>query len=151
MTMMICILIVGCLWANLILPCMSQELLDGVNEARLEQDLPALEIYQPLVTLATERSQDMATRGYFSHITLEGKTVFDMLDARQIPSPYAGEILARTGVGSAEGVISAFMESPCHRKVILNQHYSHIGIGEAMDSEGRQYIVIIFIGGGATE
>lgn len=125
-----------------------QEMTAMVNATRLSQGLSTLEPNQALVNLARQRSEDMATKGYFSHTTPEGETVFDMLDSLGIPSPYAGEILARTSTSTpAEAILQAFMASPTHRRVILNPHYDYIGVGEAVNAEGLRYITVIFIGG----
>jgi len=115
-----------------------------------------------LVVLARERSDDMMTRGYFSHTTPEGKMVFDFLDARGIYSPYAGENLARTNAEDNQAVqlvVSGFMNSGAHRKNVLNSHYTHLGIGEATgpsiqdpedpsgsEGEGMRYFTLVFIG-----
>ena len=122
---------------------------EGINGERANVGLPPLAIDGRLVGLARERSNDMMTRGYFSHTTPEGKMVFDFLDARGIYSPYAGENLARTNAEASQAVevvVSAFMSSGTHRKNILNSHYTYLGIGEATSPEGMKYFTLIFIG-----
>jgi len=122
---------------------------EAINEERANAGLSPLAIDVRLVGLARERSSDMMTSGYFSHTTPEGKMVFDFLDARGIYSLYAGENLARTNVESSQAVevvVSAFMNSGTHRKNILNPHYTHLGIGEAITLEGVKYFTLVFIG-----
>ena len=122
---------------------------EAINGERAKAGLPVLAIDERLAVLARERSNDMVTRGYFSHTTPEGKMVFDFLDARGIYSPYAGENLGRI-YGEANQavqlVVAAFMNSGPHRKNVLNSHYTHLGIGEVTNSEGMLYFTLVFIG-----
>lgn len=101
------------------------------------------------MVLARERSNDMATRGYFSHTTPEGKIIFDFLKGRGIYSSYVGENLGRTNAGANQAVqvtVSAFMESAGHRKNVLHSHYTYLGVGEATSPEGIRYFTLVFIG-----
>lgn len=122
---------------------------EAINGERANAGLPLLAIDGRLVVLARERSNDMMTRGYFSHTTPEGKMIFDSLDSRGIYSPYAGENLARTNSEANQAVqlvLSGFMNSSTHRKNVLNSHYTHLGIGEATSPEGMKYFTLVFIG-----
>ena len=144
---------------------------EAINGERANAGLPPLAIDERLVGLARERSNDMMTRGYFSHTTPEGKMIFDFLEASGIYSPYAGENLARSNAEASQAVqlaLSGFMNSPTHRKNVLNSHYTHLGIGEATtpsiqgpedpslassspgeagsEGEGIRYFTLVFIG-----
>lgn len=122
---------------------------EAINGERANVGLVGLAVEGRLVGLARERSNDMVTRGYFSHTTPEGKMVFDFLDAGGIYSPYAGENLARTNAEANQAVqlaVSGFMNSSPHRKNVLNPHYTHLGIGEATSAEGMKYFTLVFIG-----
>jgi uncharacterized protein YkwD len=128
---------------------LESQMWEGINGERANAGLPPLAIDGRLEDLARERSNDMMTRGYFSHTTPEGKMVFDFLDARGIYSPYAGENLARTNAEASQAVplaLSGFLNSPGHRKNLLNSHYTYLGIGEATSPEGMKYFTLIFIG-----
>ena len=122
---------------------------EAINGERAKAGLPALAIEERLVVLARERSNDMMTRGYFSHTTPEGKMIFDFLDGGGVYSPYAGENLARTNAEANQAIqlaVSGFMNSGTHRKNVLNSHYTHLGIGEATTPEGMRYFALVFIG-----
>jgi len=122
---------------------------EGINGERANAGLSPVAIDGRLVDLARERSNDMMTRGYFSHTTPEGKMVFDLLDARGIYSPYAGENLARSNAEDSQVVqlaLSGFMNSPTHRKIVLSPHYTYLGIGQATSPEGIKYFTLVFIG-----
>jgi len=128
---------------------LESQMWEALNGERANAGLPLLAIDERLVGLARERSNDMMSRGYFSHTTPEGKMIFDFLDSRGIYSPYAGENLARTNAEADQAVqlaLSGFMNSGTHRKNVLNSHYTHLGIGEATSPEGMRYFTLVFIG-----
>lgn len=117
----------------------------AINETRQELGIPAVVLDRRLVGIARARSEDMVTNGYFAHQNGDNVGVFELLDLFEIPSPYAGEILARTN-GKASDVIPAFLSSPTHKRVLLRQQYTRVGIGEAVNIDGLRYIAIVFIG-----
>lgn len=128
---------------------LEQELYSSINAERAAVGLPALPIDPALQALARERSQDMAARGYFSHVTPEGKTVFDLMVERGIPFGWAGENLARNNypdADSAQVAIRDLMASAAHRANIVHTQYTAIGVGLAIDGSGMKYFTMIFVG-----
>jgi uncharacterized protein YkwD len=131
------------------LTAFEQELYGYINAERVSAGLPALPIDPALQALARHRSQDMATRGYFSHVTPEGKSVFDLMVEWGIPFGWAGENLARNNYPDAESArvaIKDLMASPAHRANILHTQYTTIGVGLAISSSGMKYFTMIFVG-----
>lgn len=121
----------------------------AITELRSQENLPPLELSDPLVEIARERSLDMATRNYFGHTTPEGLMIFDLLDQTGIYYPYAGENLARTNISQIEEAVQTIMKqsnnSPTHRKNLLNPAYNLIGIGYAFSEEDNlRYIAVVF-------
>ncbi len=57
-------------------------------------------------------------------------------------SAYGENVAA--GQRSGTEVVSAWMNSPGHRANILNPAYTEIGVGYAVDSEGRPYYAQVF-------
>jgi len=107
----------------------------------------ALDVW--LTAIARERATDMASRGYFSHTTPEGETVFSFFSVRDKRRLYIGEVLARNNAddsNSAGIAISGFMQSPTHRRIILRQQYQLLGIGMALSTEGVKYYAVVFTG-----
>lgn len=103
-----------------------QSVIESLNARRAALGLPPLVADAALMAIAAQRSQDMVNRGYRSHYTPEGTTVFDLIDARGVRAPYAGENL---GWGAApEVLIGMWMESPTHRDNVLEGHYTRIGV-----------------------
>jgi uncharacterized protein YkwD len=103
------------------------KMIELVNKDRAEEGLPPLKRDQKLTKVGREHSRDMFARGYFSHVTPDGKDPFDRMKANDIHFITAGEniALAQT-ISIAE---YGFMHSPGHRANILNPAFVHIGIG----------------------
>lgn len=138
--------------SEIILSLWEEKTYQTINELRKERNLPALELSQPLVEVARERSLDMATRNYFSHTTPEGLMVFDLLDQTGNYYPYAGENLARTNLNDSrieevvQEMMKKFLESRGHRRNLLRPEFNLIGIGYAFSEEDNiKYITIIFV------
>ena len=68
-----------------------QQLFGLTNQARASAGLPSLRWDSTLAGVARWRSQDMATRDYFSHDIPGGGRVFDVLDQKGYCYKVAGE------------------------------------------------------------
>lgn len=127
---------------------LASQLVTGVNRVRSEAGLPLLTETADLDAVAFERSADMASRQYFSHVTPEGRTVFLMLAERGIAYRAAGENLAWNTADEATAssiALQSFLNSPPHRANLLNPSFSQIGIGVSSDGK-RTYFTLVFIG-----
>ena len=103
------------------------KMLQLVNEERKMQNLPALKPDPELTIVARAHSKDMFIRGYFAHLTPEGKTPFDRMRAAGVRFMVAGENLA---LGQTLTIChNGLMNSPGHRANILDKSYGRIGIG----------------------
>jgi uncharacterized protein YkwD len=106
-----------------------------VNVERARHGLPALRSNQELNLAADRHGADMVARGYFAHVSPEGASVADRARA----SGYLGgsqdwalgeDIGWGTGGESTpESIVAAFMNSPPHRRVILDRDFRQIGVG----------------------
>lgn len=98
-----------------------------LNKERTNRGLVALSMNEDARKVAREHSRDMFARGYFSHITPEGKNPFERMRDGGVLFGTAGEnlALAPTVPLAHEGL----MNSPGHRANILNAHYREVGIG----------------------
>jgi uncharacterized protein YkwD len=97
------------------------------NMARAEAGCGELQVDERLTEAAQAHSDDMAAQGYFSHTSLDGRTLADRLLAVGFPSP-GGENIAQ-GQRSALEVHDAWMGSEGHRANILNCDFTTIGVG----------------------
>jgi uncharacterized protein YkwD len=69
----------------------------------------------------------MATRDYFSHTSPEGSTFVERAKAARYPTP-GGENIA-WGQRTPDAVMQDWMDSPGHRRNILNCEFTTIGVG----------------------
>ena len=100
------------------------------NNARAKVNAPVL-ITDPLLTKAAQaKADDMAAKGYFAHVSPDGKLPWYWFDKAGYKYEYAGENLA-VDFGESEKLVDAWMNSPTHKENILNPHYTQIGIGIA--------------------
>ena len=116
------------------------EVLDLVNIQRAAQGLHPLSVNHNLATAARDHSEDMGLQGYFSHTSLDGRTVPDRITAAGYFYNTYGENIAG-GQPTPEDVIDAWMSSSGHRANILNSNFCDIGVGYAYlaDSTYRHY------------
>lgn len=98
-----------------------------LNHERTSRGLSPLTLNTHARGVARDHSKDMFARGYFSHITPEGKSPFDRLRDSRVDFGTAGEnlALAPTLALAHQGL----MNSPGHRANILGSHYRTVGIG----------------------
>jgi uncharacterized protein YkwD len=116
---------------------------------RVAHDGSALRLNPALSVIAQRRSEDMATRNYFSHeIPPENTTVLDLLTRAGIPYAEAGEILefnSEPPAQSAQFALREFFASPDHRRTILNPAYRDIGVGVAQQGIRRYYTALFLV------
>jgi uncharacterized protein YkwD len=108
-----------------------------VNAERQRHGLPTLHSSSRLNAAADRHSADMVTRGYFAHVTPEGRSVTDRVRATGYLGGSGDWKLGEDigwGTGSAstpDSIFQAFMNSPPHRRVILSPEFHEIGVGVA--------------------
>lgn len=121
----------------------SAMLVDLANGDRAAQSLTDLQVDPLLVAVAQAKANDMAEKGYFAHVSPEGKDPWYWFDAMGYDFAYAGENLAVDFRDSA-AVESAWMKSPLHRENILNPRFTHIGIATAVgEFQGHSTVFVV--------
>jgi len=108
-------------------PELEARMLELVNQERARAGLRPLQADAEARDVARAHSQDMFQRGYFSHVTPDGKDPFDRLRGAGVRFLNAGEnlALARTLPMAHQGL----MDSPGHRANILRPQFGRVGIG----------------------
>jgi len=110
-----------------------------VGRIRVEHGLPSLRRDAALEIAAQRHGADMVARRYFAHTSPTNGT----LDKRARRAGYLtspcwilGEDLgwAPPSVASAQAVVDAWMESPSHRAVILDERFREIGLAVVPDA-----------------
>ncbi|MDN5859106.1 MAG: CAP domain-containing protein [Pseudonocardia sp.] len=97
------------------------------NQARADAGCAALRVDPRIASAAQAHSDDMAKRNYFEHDSLDGRTFADRLRAAGYPRPGAENIAF--GQRSASEVMAAWLDSPGHRRNILDCDLVAIGVG----------------------
>ena len=126
------------------------------NEERILAGLLPLSRDARLDGIARLHADDMAARGYFSHVAPEGATPSDRAavsgydclkrDGAYVRSGIAENIyMSRTHVvytrGLAAEAVGGWMDSPGHRENILGAGYDRLGVGIAISDGGAAYAV----------
>lgn len=89
-----------------------------------------------LSRVARHKSNDMSSKGYFSHTSPTYGSPFDMMRAYGISYRSAAENIAQ-GQRTAQQVVNSWMNSSGHRQNILNRNFTHVGVG--LDKNGHYW------------
>ena len=108
-------------------------LIDLANGDRTTNNLQTLTTNAELVAAAQAKANDMAVKGYFAHISPDGRDSWHWFKEAGYSFTYAGENLAVDFSDSGD-VEKAWMNSPTHRANILDGHFTEIGIATAVGS-----------------
>jgi uncharacterized protein YkwD len=81
-----------------------------------------------LARAARAHSRDMASRDYFSHTSLDGRSVGDRLHAQGKDTGSWGENIAAGGA-TVSDTMKQWMDSPGHCRNVMSPDYSQIGVG----------------------
>jgi Cysteine-rich secretory protein family len=121
-------------------------LVDGTNQNRLQNNLPALQTNPLLQAAAQDKANDMVANDYFAHTSPSGVTPWYWFEKVGYSFSYAGENLA-VNFSDSDDVTNAWMNSPEHRANILNPDYTDIGMATAQgtfDGHPATYVVELF-------
>ena len=119
-------------------PDLEATMLQLVNRERTAAGLKPLALDTELMEVGRRHSADMFARGYFAHVTPEGRDPFARMRAANISFVTAGENLALAP--TLQIAHTGLMNSPGHRANILNRDFGHVGIG-IMDGGMRGLMV----------
>jgi uncharacterized protein YkwD len=124
-------------------PDLTQEtLLNLVNAERQRVGASPLVLNSSLTVAAQGHAQDMANTRRLSHTGSNGSTMRSRIDATRYPWSTIGENVAM-GQTTPAAVMEAWMNSPGHRRNILNPNFTELGLGYAQGG-GRPYWVQVF-------
>jgi uncharacterized protein YkwD len=114
-----------------------------INNRRAVRGLPRLRLNRKLSKAAFWHSHDMVRRNYFGHVSGAGRDVVDRL----YMSGYLGGRFSWTvgenlawgsgSFGSPAHIVERWMNSPGHRRNILDSRFREIGIGVLAGSPVR--------------
>lgn len=89
---------------------------------------PALAYNSLLERAAQGHAADMASKNYFSHTGLDGRTFSQRITAAGYSWRTAGENIA-AGYATPEAVVQGWLQSPGHCANIMNSAFKEIGVG----------------------
>lgn len=104
----------------------SEQLLTLTNAARADSDRPALTLNAKLSQAAHAKARDMFAQQYWAHTAPDGSTPWKWIEEAGYNYHVAGENLAKNFV-SSHGVVTAWLDSPEHRKNLLDSRYENVG------------------------
>jgi uncharacterized protein YkwD len=110
----------------------AEQLLIYINEARRQFDLVPLNLVPELSSAAQEHTIDMARFAYTGHAGADGSTPAERLLQFGYPRGYAGEATA-WGFEYPHQAVEFWVNSPAHRRIILNAAATDVGVGFSFD------------------
>jgi uncharacterized protein YkwD len=153
-------------------PDLERRIHDLINRQRKAENLKALQFDERLARIARAHSEDMARRHFFSHVNPDGKdpTARGKLagyTCRKVYRGYSTEGLAEnifqgnlynrvrisgnqrsydwnTAEDLARQGVKGWMNSPGHRRNILENNYTQTGIGVAISNDDKVYMTQLF-------
>ena len=108
-------------------PDLESQMLEMVNAERRAAGLKPVSPDSQLTQLARAHSRDMFARGYFSHVSPDGKDLGNRLQQAKVGYLSAGENLALAP--TLYTAHTGLMHSPGHRANILRPQFGRLGIG----------------------
>jgi len=114
------------------------------NVERYYEGLPILNSNDKLTRVAYEKMKDLFARQYFEHVSPTGESVSDLAEGVKYEYIAVGENLALGDFTSSKDVVEAWMNSEGHRKNILSEKYTEIGIAAGKSEyQGRNTWIIV--------
>lgn len=124
-------------------------LLQATNQQRQSQGLPVLKLNNALDTAAQAKARDMADKNYWSHNTPDGREPWVFIQSANYNYRKAAENLAY-GFATSESTVNGWMNSPSHRKNVLDPDLKEVGFGivniPSYQNNGPQTLVVAMYG-----
>jgi uncharacterized protein YkwD len=126
---------------------LEEDLVDAVNRFRAEHHKIPLARRPDLDRVARGHSDDMATRGYLSHETPEGRNWVDRLAAGHVEGfAMAGENVGLTNKADPNReILEGWIHSPVHRENLLAGAFNATGVGIARSGDGTFYYTQLYL------
>jgi len=129
----------------------AENVINLVNKEREFRKLEILKENSLLFKAAREKSEDMINNNYFAHTSPNGLTPWHWIEKSGYDYIYAGENLA-LNFSSAESQHKAWMESPDHRRNIINPNYEEIGVAVKTGKiNGKEAVITVQVFGAREE
>lgn len=131
-----------------------ERMLSLINRARIASRNCGYKIFIPagkvtwnptLARAALNHSVDMATKNYVSHKDPDGKEVSDRVEVVGYEWLTVGENIS-AGRENSEEVVAAWLQSPDHCEIIMNQSFTEIGAAcfHNKDTKYKTFWTVVF-------
>jgi len=104
------------------------ELIEIINKERAANGTAPLTVDWKLARLARYKTEEMIKLGYVGHDSPAYGSPRDMLNRFGIEAATVGVNVAK-GQENADCVADAWFSSPCHKRILLDKNFTHIGVG----------------------
>jgi uncharacterized protein YkwD len=118
-----------------------------VNAYRTSRHLIALERDPALDAVARGHSEDMARRGYFSHVNPDGQNPLDRIEAsgRDDFTLAAENVGLTTRSEPNQQILQGWLASADHRRNLNTPPFNRTGIGIARSADGAWYYTQLYL------
>jgi uncharacterized protein YkwD len=123
----------------------TESIVDLTNVERSRAGIPPLRSETRLMTAAQLQADQMASLGRMAHVMNDGP--YPSPPDRLAAAGYRWRAYAENiafGQSGAAAVTESWMGSAGHRANMLNERYTELGTGYAVDRRGRTYYVQVF-------
>jgi uncharacterized protein YkwD len=118
-----------------------------VNRVRVGHGLTPLAFNESLLRVARDYSRRMAEENFFSHNDPDGNTVRERVSEANIRWRILGENLSYSNgyINPVAASMSGWMDSPPHRRNLLDHAWRQTAIGASISANGTVYFTEIFL------
>lgn len=133
--------------ASVSIASMERRVFDLVNQERVQHGLRPVVWVDKIAAVARYYSNDMATNDFFSHTDRQGRRAGKRADELGVNDwkQISENIAWLTGSDPAGRVVTCWMNSPGHRRNILDPGSKESGIGLAIAADGKYYFTQVFM------
>jgi uncharacterized protein YkwD len=126
---------------------LEEQCLGEVNRVRKAHHLAPLEFSGELLDVARDYSRRMAEEGFFAHNDPDGRTLRERVARANIRWHVIGENLAYSNgyINPVAASMSGWMDSPGHRRNILDPEWRQTAIGAWISANGTVFFTEIFL------
>lgn len=117
-------------------------LITYANVSRTDLNIGTLTVNNELTNAAQAKAEDILNNQYFDHTRSDGKQPWDFIKESGYNYRFAGENLAM-GYNDYVAIHKAWLNSPSHKRNILNNRYNEIGIGVAEGIYNGKNVVVV--------
>lgn len=103
------------------------KIVEYTNQNRQKVGSPKVVLNPQLNSAAQAKVDDMFANNYWAHVSPKGVQPWYFITSSGYKYQHAGENLARD-FGNAKDVVNAWMNSPSHRKNLLDSRYKDMGL-----------------------